>query len=66
MVARAGRYYGAAFKGCYEVMQGYLLSPTISNVVVGAVVRHWVTVTVEGAEDQGSVDETFTKFFRSK
>ena len=53
MVARAVRYYGAAFKGCYEVMQGYLLSPTISNVVVGAVVRHWVTVMLEGAEERG-------------
>ena len=29
------------------------LSPTIFNVVVDAVVRHWVTVVVEGSEDQG-------------
>ena len=33
--------------------QGYLLSPTIFNVVVDVVVRHWVKVIVEGANDQG-------------
>ena len=32
--------------------QGDLLSPTIFNVVVGAVVRHWVKVIVESAEEQ--------------
>ena len=34
-------------------MQGDPLSPTIFNVVVDAVVRHWVTVMVEGAEERG-------------
>ena len=29
------------------------LSPTISNVVVDAVVRHWTKVMIEGAEEQG-------------
>ena len=33
--------------------QGDSLSPTIFNVVVGAVVRHWVAVMVERVEDQG-------------
>ena len=33
--------------------QGYPISPTIFNVVADAVVRHWVTVTVEGAEERG-------------
>ena len=33
--------------------QGDPLSPTIFNVVVDAVVRHWVTLTVEEAETQG-------------
>ena len=33
--------------------QGDPLSPTIFNVVVDAVVRHWVTVMVEGAEERG-------------
>ena len=43
MVARAGEYCGDAFKGAWGVMQGDPLSPTIFNVVVDAVVRHWVT-----------------------
>ena len=42
MVARAGRYYGEAFKGERGVTQGDPLSPTIFNVVVDAVVRHWI------------------------
>ena len=37
-VARAGRYYGEAFKRASGVMQGDPLSPTIFNVVVDAVV----------------------------
>ena len=43
MVARAGGYYGTAFKGGIVVMQGDPLSSTIFDVVVDAVVRHWVT-----------------------
>ena len=53
MVARAGGYYGDAFKGVRGVTQGYPLSYTIFNVVVDAVVRHWVALMVEGAEEQG-------------
>ena len=53
MVARAGGYYGTAFQGTRGVTQGDTLSPTIFNVVVDAAVRHWVTVVVAGAEDQG-------------
>ena len=52
MVAKAGRYYGAAFKGSQGVTQGDPLSPTIFNVVVDLVVRHWVEVMVEGAEER--------------
>ena len=29
------------------------ISPTIFNVIVDAVVRHWVMVMVEGAEERG-------------
>ena len=50
MVARVGRYYRAAFKGDRGVMQGDTLSPTVFNVLVDTVVRHWVSVMVEGAE----------------
>ena len=49
MVARAGGYYRAVFKGYQRVMQVDLLSPTIYNVVLDMLVRHWVTVMVEGA-----------------
>ena len=49
MVARVGRYYRAAFKGARVVTQGDTLSPTVLNVLVDAVVRHWLSVMVEGA-----------------
>ena len=53
MVARAGGYYGTGFKGERGVTQGDPLSPTIFNVVVDAVVCHWVTLAVEEAETWG-------------
>ena len=53
MVARAGGYYGTAFKGAWGVTQGNPLSPTIFNVVVGAVVHQWVTLEIEDAEKRG-------------
>ena len=49
MVARAVGYLGTGFKGARGVTQGDPLSPTIFNVVVGAVVCHWVTLEVEEA-----------------
>ena len=42
MATQAGGYYGTAFKGARGVTQGDPLSPTIFNVVVDAVVRHWL------------------------
>ena len=53
MVARAGVYYGEAFKGAWGVTQGDPLSSTIFNVVVDVVVRHWVTMAMAEAEKQG-------------
>ena len=53
IVARAGGYCGTSFKGARGVTQGDPLSPTIFNVVVNAVVRHWVTLAVEEAEKRG-------------
>ena len=35
------------------VMQGDPLSPTIFIVMVDAVVRHWVSVMVEGVKEPG-------------
>ena len=55
MVARAGGYYGTAFRGERGVTQGDLLSPTIFNVVVDAVVRHWVNGIMEQAEVRGEM-----------
>ena len=55
IVARTGGYYRAAFKGYQRVIQGDLLSHTIFNVVVDVVVRHWVYMMVECAEEQGKL-----------
>ena len=44
MAARAGDHYWSVFQSHHRVTQGYPLSHTIFNVVVYAVIRHWVTV----------------------
>ena len=55
---KAGGYYGLEFQGSRGVTQGDPLSPTMFNVVVDAVVRHWVAVMVECAEERsGRVQE---------
>ena len=53
MVAKAGGYYGDAFKGARGVTQGKPLSPTIFNVVVDVLVRHWVTMALDKVEKRG-------------
>ena len=53
IVVRVGGYYRAEFTSAWGMTQGDPLSPTILNVVVDAVVLHWVSVMVEGAEEQG-------------
>ena len=53
MVAREGGYYGEAFKGARGVTQGDLLSPTIFNVVVDAVFRHWIEGLVVETVEKG-------------
>ena len=44
MVFRCGGYFRRLFKGYRGVTQVNPLSPTIFNVVVDAVISHWVTV----------------------
>ena len=55
MVARAGGYYRAGFRGERGVTQGDLLSSTILNVVVDEVVRNWVQGVVEESEARGEL-----------
>ena len=55
MVAQAGGYYGTTFRGKRGVIQGNPLSPTIFNVVVDVVVRHWVQGVIEEAEAHGEL-----------
>ena len=55
IVARAGGYYGIAFRGGRGVTQGDPLSTTIFNVVVDTVTRHWVQGVVEEAEVRGEL-----------
>ena len=54
MAAGAGGYYVAAFKGARGVTQGDLLPPTIFNVVVDAVVRHWLEGLQTAKEEKGA------------
>ena len=53
MVERAGGYYEEAFKGDRGVTQGDLLLPTIFNVVMDAMMRHWVTMALDESEKRG-------------
>ena len=54
MAAQAGGYYGTAFKGARGVTQGDPLSPTIFNVVVDAVVWHWLEGLQTAKEEKGA------------
>ena len=51
MVEWVGGYYGTSFQGARGVTQGYPPSPTIFNMVVYAVVRHWLMVVIASAEE---------------
>ena len=57
MVARAGGYYGANFHRERGVTQGDLISPTIFNVVVDAVVCHWESLLVAEREERGGREQ---------
>ena len=51
MVVRAVGYYGEPFRRNRGVTKGYLLLPTIFNVVADTVVRHWESVVAEGGRE---------------
>ena len=46
MVDRVGGYFGLPFKGYHGVTKGYPLPPMIFNLVMDAVIYHWVTVVM--------------------
>ena len=49
MVEQAGGYYGEPFHEERGVKQGYPLFPTIFDVAMDAVVRHWESLVAEQA-----------------
>ena len=55
MAAKSGGHYGTAFQIHHGVTQGNPLSPTIFNMVVDTVIRHWVAVV--GGPQEGSILE---------
>ena len=52
MVDHAVIYYREEFQGFWGLTQGVPFSPTIFNVVVGALVCHWVYLVEVGAGGQ--------------
>ena len=62
MVSQARGYYGAPFKLFIRLIQRYPLYPTIFNVVVYAVIQHWVTV-VAATEELGDPGAANTEDF---
>ena len=47
MVDRDRGYYGPPFKGYRRVTHVDPLSPTLFNVVMEAIIHHWVAVVAE-------------------
>ena len=58
MVAKADGYFGRPFKGYQGVTQGDPLSPIIFNVVVDAVICHWVMVVTPPEAGTGGLGLT--------
>ena len=61
MVAKSGGYFGHTLKGYRGVIQGNPPSPTIFNVVLDAVIRHWVTVVTPTEAGTGGLGMTIIK-----
>ena len=69
MAEKAGGHYGPVFQSYRGVTQGDPLLPAIFNMVVGAVIQHWVTVVEapqEGAT-QGPISsiQTLSEIFNA-
>jgi hypothetical protein len=47
VVAKQGRHFGVAFPATRGVTQGDIVSPTIFNIVVDAIVRHWLIFVLD-------------------
>ena len=65
MVAWAGRYDGIPFQGLRGFTQGETLYPTIFNIMVDDVMRHWVMLVTGGESDPegfGQVIQWITEF----
>ena len=60
MVSKASGYFGRLFKGYQGVTQGNPLSHNIFNMVVGAIILHWVTVVTPSEEGTGGLGLTIT------
>ena len=58
MVAKAGGYFVRPLKRYRGVMQGNPLSPTILNVVMDNVIRHWVMVVTPTEVGMGGLGLT--------
>ena len=55
MAEKAGGHYGSVFQNHHRVTQEETLSPMIFNVVVDAIIRHWVVVV--GGPHEGTGQE---------
>ena len=68
MVARYRGYYGPTFKGYHRVTQGYPLYTKLFNVVMDAVIRHWVAMaaaTEEGIDGLNLSIQDLVAYFYS-
>ena len=63
MVSQSKGYYDNHFKGFCGVTHGDPLSPTIFNMVVDALLRHWVTVVAE-LEEAAPMGAAITEGFK--
>ena len=66
MVAGAGGYYREPFYGERGMPQGEPVSPTIFNVVVDAVARHWEYLATEGDGRDGRDNSSGKKWPRQR